>query len=98
MFAFGTTRSRQARSISSELTHAVTAYAALGDSTRVRILADSIFKVSRLSRFERDRRYPYYARGVYYGMVGRPADPVLAPQKAAVQRRVTALRAAGIRQ
>ena len=58
------------------------AIAQTGDTTRMRILADSIELVSVRSYYARDRRLPHHIRGLIAMRAGRPADAIREFQQA----------------
>ena len=46
------------------LTHAASAYAAAGDTAKLKLLVDSVYRWGKLSGFGRDRRLHFYSRGL----------------------------------
>ena len=64
------TPSRAARGWVWVHTHMANAFAALGDTTRLRLLADSMHQQARGSGFARDRRLEHYVQGLYHAVRG----------------------------
>ncbi len=67
---------RRARNISWWLALSATASAAAGDTSRVRALADTIARVATQSLYVRDRRLPFFLRGLLAAREGRHAEAV----------------------
>jgi DNA-binding SARP family transcriptional activator/Tfp pilus assembly protein PilF len=67
---------RNARHRAWMLTHAATAHAALGDTSRLRLLADSVQHLGRLSAFARDQRLHHHIRGLLLQAQGRSDEAV----------------------
>lgn len=66
----------RARGVSWNLTHAGAAYAALGDTTAVRRLADSVESLGPQSLYGRTARLHYFLRGLLLAAGGRHAEAV----------------------
>lgn len=62
-----------ARNTAWNVTHEAVALAAAGDTATVRILADSVQRVSRGSSYGRDPRLHHHLRGLLHVAAGRPA-------------------------
>lgn len=54
--------------------HLGVALAASGDTTAVRLLADTMARIARLSGYGRDRRMPYHLRGLIWSARGQHAQ------------------------
>ncbi|HEX7120192.1 MAG TPA: BTAD domain-containing putative transcriptional regulator [Longimicrobiales bacterium] len=63
-----------ARRMAWHRTHAAEAWAAAGDTARVRLLADSIESLGRRSGYARDRRLHHHLRGLIHLAGGRAAE------------------------
>ncbi|MGQ0703924.1 MAG: hypothetical protein ACT4PM_12395 [Gemmatimonadales bacterium] len=64
----------QARGASWNLTHAGTAWAAAGDTTRLRVLADSVLHLGARSALGRDRQLHLYLRGLLANARRQPEE------------------------
>jgi tetratricopeptide (TPR) repeat protein len=73
---------RNARHRAWLLTHAATAYAELGDTVRLRILADSVQSLGALSAYARDQRLYHHIHGLSLRVRGRYAEAVTAYRNA----------------
>jgi tetratricopeptide (TPR) repeat protein len=67
---------RNARHRAWNLTHAADAYALLGDTARLRALADSVERLGARSAFARDQRLHHHIRGLRLRLQGHSAEAV----------------------
>lgn len=65
---------RNARHQAWLLTHAATAYAELGDTARLHLLADSVQRLGALSAYGRDQRLHHHIRGLRLRLQGRHVE------------------------
>jgi DNA-binding SARP family transcriptional activator/predicted Zn-dependent protease len=78
------TPGRQARALSWPLTHAAAGYAAVGDTTRLAVLADSIELLGRREALGRDRLLHHHVRGLLWKARGRPEEAIAELRRAMV--------------